>query len=141
MTTFFYDLKQGQLCENQLASILRKRNPGCEVSLNESIDIEELRQYDVILKKRCGTTVAFECKLDRKAAETGNVAVEIDSITNSKSDYVVYMLSAKLYYIKREDLIELAQPYREVWGGDGNRSRLKLVPAKIFKKKSTLLKP
>lgn len=72
--------------------------------------LSELRKYDVLATfPITGVQVTYECKRDRMAWMTGNVAVEHKALLHSEADFIVYMLdqiSDDLYQVGRQSLID-----------------------------------
>jgi hypothetical protein len=80
--------------------------------------LSQLRKYDVLATfPVTGVSVTYECKRDRLAHKTGNVAVEHKAILHSEADFIVYLIDGKpdLYQIGRQTLIGLL---KENWQGD-----------------------
>ena len=132
--TFDADLIYGQLAEQELTTLF------CgDASKGYFPD------YDLTI----------EVKHDRRWEETGNVAVEVlkkekgksvhSGISVSKAKLIVYKLGNKFWVCNREDLItylrKLKQEHPEklVWGGDGKRVGLMLVPIWDFLANLTFL--
>jgi hypothetical protein len=79
--------------------------------------LSQLRKYDVLATLPVtGVQVTYECKRDRLAHKTGNVAVEHKAILHSQADFIVYLIDgdANLYQIGRENLI---RSLKENWQG------------------------
>lgn len=74
----------------------------------------------------------IEVKNDLLANKTGNVAIEIICVERSKSPVWIYKLCEEFWAINIKNLRDLKG--KIVYGGDGNRSKLKLVPINIFKR-------
>jgi hypothetical protein len=103
--------------------------------------LAQLRKYDVMATN--GDTVyTYECKRDRLAKETGNVAVEHKALKHSEADFVVYLLDGQdqLLRIHRERLWAYLEdnwskgdkrPWRVVRGGEF-RDWMTLIPVREF---------
>ena len=71
--------------------------------------LSQLRKYDVTATlPETGVQITYECKRDRLAKETGNVACEHKALLHSEADFVVYMLDGdpNLYQVGRQTLID-----------------------------------
>jgi len=80
--------------------------------------LEELRKYDVkIVMPVAGVQITYECKRDRMAQDTGNVAVEHKAILHSQAEFIVYMIDGTegLFQVGRETLHGLL---KENWQGE-----------------------
>jgi len=112
-------------------------SPGVKPSLSE------LRKFDIkATLPRTQVAITFECKRDRLAIETGNVAVEHKAILHSEADIVVYLIDQisnnQLLQIGRETLIRLLKEnwqgerrWRVVQGGE-YRDYMTLIPVEEF---------
>lgn len=79
--------------------------------------LRELRKYDIrATTPITGVEITYECKRDRLAQKTGNIAVEHKALLHSEADFIVYLIDGdpQLYQIGRETLIRLL---KENWGG------------------------
>jgi hypothetical protein len=109
--------------------------------------LSELRWFDVIASGPLGT-FTYECKRDRMAHKTGNVAIEHKAIKHSRADYIVYCLDepdgsfGQLLQIPRKTLYDLlvwnwkrnqnGEPcFRVTRGGDYN-DLMTLIPVNAF---------
>ena len=80
--------------------------------------LSQLRKYDVLATfPETGVQVTYECKRDRLAYRTQNVAVEHKAILHSESEFVVYLIDGDphLHVIGRETLLGLL---KENWSGE-----------------------
>jgi hypothetical protein len=103
--------------------------------------LSQLRKYDILATlPQTGVQVTYECKRDRLAHQTGNVAVEHKAILHSEAEFIVYMIDgrAELFQIGRETLIGLlkenwtgSRAWRVVQGGEF-RDWMTLIPAREF---------
>lgn len=104
--------------------------------------LEQLRKYDVLATfPVTGVQVTYECKRDRLAWKTGNVAVEHKAMLHSEADMIAYLLdkiSAELFQLGRETLIRLLKEnwqgerrWRVVQGGEFH-DYMTLIPVKQF---------
>lgn len=86
--------------------------------------------YDLLLIGR------VEVKTDRRAAETGHVAVEVSyrgepsGIHTTTSVWWAVVLTEEVLFVRSSVLLEAVQSgrYREVAAGDGHAARVRLVP-------------
>ena len=131
------DLLAGKTVEEEVAKILR--DLGYTVRFNGSPDINILKLWDLKAIKN-GVETLLEVKADFKSKVTGNVAIEERCVLESEAKYFVYKLGEEFWYTLRSNLLyELNREGKFIWGGDGNRARLKLVKVEEFKKYSKLL--
>ena len=104
-----------------------------------------MRKYDVL----CSDGYTYECKRDRLAKETGNVAVEHKALLHSEAMFVVYLIDGLdgLFRINRERLKaylddnwkkRISRPWRVVRGGEYG-DYMTLIPVKQFIALCTLL--
>ena len=79
--------------------------------------------------------VPFEVKTDRLWKTTGNVALEVESLTRSRATQVVYKLDGVRELLKLSMFVarELIRKFPHTRGGDQNHS-ICLVPVKEFLK-------
>ena len=135
MTKFEKDLEVGQKAEQLVAGIFRDK--GFDVKFNESKDIKELRECDLIVSKE-GKEYKVEVKNDLLCFKTGNVAIEHRCILSSKADFIVYVIKEKgVYYAPLRNfkfIITGTVPGINLNGGDGGRSYMKLVKFAEFMK-------
>lgn len=83
-------------------------------------------------------TAAVEVKVDRKAATTGNVAVEVayagqpSGVMTSPATYWAFLIDDEAIIVRTEGLraAVLARPLPEVDAGDGHKARVRLLPVK-----------
>jgi len=82
-----------------------------------------------------------EVKADQQVHKTGNVAIEVSNgdrpsgLTTSKACFWWFDLGKCCVWIATTDLRELvaAGEFRQIVGGDGNKSVCKLVPAAVLR--------
>ena len=85
----------------------------------------------------------FECKNDRRAKDTGNLAIEYEcskkpsGISTTKADFYVYFIEGTRtwYEIPTDDirtLINEKKYTRNIAGGDGWKTRMYLFPCSMF---------
>lgn len=94
--------------------------------------------YDVLLLGR------VEVKTDRRAAETGNVAVEVSrrgeesGIKTTAAMWWAFVLSDEVVLIRTKVLREAVRSgqFREVAAGDGHVTRVQLVPVEDLRRLS-----
>lgn len=134
MSNFKNDLEAGQKVECEVAEIFMKE--GYNVIFNDSKDITELGGWDLQVSK--GTTqFKVEVKNDIMSSKTLNVAIEINCLERTKSEVWVFKLDGAYWAVNLKTLWDF--PGRMVWGGDGLRSQLKLVPMDTFKNRARQL--
>lgn len=127
---FRRDLRLGQEVEQEVAALLEAR--GYFVEYNNSEDLEILREWDLRITK--GDRIeTVEVKADFMSSKTGNVAIEIKCIENSKAGLFIYKLDNEFWYTTTA--IMQSFKGREVWGGDNNKTKLRLVKKQEFIKK------
>lgn len=138
---FKEDLVVGLQAEHECLLALKKRNPYSEFKFNESKDIAKLREYDIAMRTRDNKIIRFEVKWDRQALKTGNVAIELKCVRNSKADVFVYKIGSELLGVAIQDIHKLlrSKKGRMVYGGDRMASYLKLVPLELFREYSVLI--
>jgi len=95
------------------------------------------KEYDLELTKD-GKLIKIEVKSDKQASRTGNLAIEYEcnnkpsGITSSTADFWIYFIvfddHEEVYKVPLEKLRRIAKKCRKVSGGDGNLSRMYLVP-------------
>lgn len=104
--------------------------------------LSELRKWDVkATLPQTGVSITFECKRDRMAWHTGNVACEHRALLHSEADLIVYMLdqiSEDLHQIGHETLLSLLKEnwigkrrWRVIRGGERS-DYMTLIPVKEF---------
>ena len=77
-----------------------------------------MRGYDIkCTLPHSGTEITWECKRDRLAQKTGNVAVEHKALLHSRADFFVYLIDGdeRLFSIERKRLYGLL---KENWKGE-----------------------
>ena len=100
-----------------------------------------MRKYDV-LASNGDAVYTYECKRDRLAKDTGNVAVEHKALLHSEATFVVYLIDGLdgLFKINRERLKAYLEdnwqkgngrPWKLVRGGEYS-DFMTLIPAKDF---------
>jgi hypothetical protein len=118
----------GDRAERELAEFFRGRGWSTFQALGRA-------DFDLLL------TCHVEVKRDLKAAETGNVAVEVSyhgqpsGLLTSSAAYWAFVLDREAVLIKTGDLrtAVLTGKYREVNAGDGYATTVKLVPVERLK--------
>src|SRR4051794_40869947 len=103
--------------------------------------LEQLRRYDVkATLPETGVEITYECKRDRLAHKTLNVACEHKAILHSEAEFIVYLIDGdpNLYQIGRETLIRSLKEnwqgerrWRVVQGGEFH-DYMTLIPVKEF---------
>ena len=97
------------------------------------------KDYDLLITMEDDTQLKVEVKADFMGSRTGNVAVEWEcngqpsGISSTKADVWVFFVvypgcMDDCYIIPTSKLLEISKNCRTVSGGDGNRSRMLLLP-------------
>lgn len=95
------------------------------------------KEYDIALTRLDGGIDKVEVKSDRIGKWTGNIAIEYEcnykpsGITSTCSDYWVYFVEGVgVYKFHIDNLREIFKNniYKCISGGDGYRSKMKLIP-------------
>ena len=101
------------------------------------------KDYDLLITMEDDTQLKVEVKADFMANRTGNLAVEWEcnnkpsGISSTKADVWVFFVvnygcKDDCYIIPTSKLLELVSMSRSVSGGDGNRSRMLLLPTDLL---------
>lgn len=140
INTFDKDLERGK--EGELKVLLYFKSKGYIVQRNESKIYEEMKGYDLAVTGK--TESLIEVKDDFLFDKTGNVALEYNCASYTKSDFFVYVLGKLgLWYLPTEDLRKLLSSQHKGFdclGGSEGRERLKIVSFYTFKKYAKELK-
>jgi hypothetical protein len=107
-------------------------------------DLESQRTGDLAAARFDGGVLLVEVKADALANVTGNLAIELarrvgvglagTGLSTSEADVWAFVLSRRVVFVRPDELRRLlderraSASLREVWGGDGKRTRLALVP-------------
>jgi hypothetical protein len=79
----------------------------------------------------------LEIKHDYKARETGNLAVEVDSLAHSKASMLFYVVeeygATKSYVMPLQDCLRFAQNWHTSKNGGEFNKKLALIPLPTFK--------
>lgn len=119
---------------------------------NNGKNIDQLKKWDLRFEDDYGSEITVELKTDYSCEKTGNVAFENARVPYGKqpvnfnaipsgievteADYIVYLVAIKGkpntfsgYMGDKPTFLEMMDKkcLREVWGGDGNRTRNVLV--------------
>jgi hypothetical protein len=132
--TFRADLELGEEYQKRFLYLIEYDT--CEIAKGK------FKDWDIKLTHE-GTTIYVEVKCDRKANETGNLAIEFEcsgqpsGVSATKADYWVHFVKGQPYYymIPIEDLKQAIQDKkytRTVKGGDGWRANMYLFPMNVF---------
>lgn len=137
MGNFVNDLKEGKEVEYEFAMLIRAR--GFE-SIIFPVGLYKYFDFTGVID---GKTYAFEVKNDKKAKETGNIAIEYmcndkgSGITTTYADYWCVKIDER-YFIARTNNIKKAinevKYFKTVSGGNGNRSKMYLFKVEYFTK-------
>jgi len=92
--------------------------------------------YDLFAVFQNGKELRVEVKIDYKCATTGNIAIEyrhnsgFSGVIRSKADMYIIIAKGKLLAMDKEYLLAFlgCEDFREVDGGDGDKSTFILVP-------------
>lgn len=131
MTTFENDLMESEQIVDKFASLPRWIKPFVSEGYNADFDV---KIWDTL----------FEIKMDRRAHETGNVAIELACrgklswIVWTKSHYIVYYVMWEFWICDANELRQNLK-WRVVFWGDGSASLLLLVKLEHFKSLFKLL--
>ena len=130
MSNFQNDLQYGQKYEEKALKYLDY----------DTVEHMEgyFKEYDLIITKDEVKT-KIEVKSDRRAQFTKNLAIEFEcngkpsGVSTSEADYWMYFIvyddrNDEVFKIPVSELKKLIKNCRTAWGGDGYRSRLKLLP-------------
>jgi len=138
--SFQKNLREGQSIEDEFIDLLKT-----EFHYSYAFKPEgKCNWFDIIAVTNKGKIETFEVKSDNKWNKTGNVALETfykgkaSCILASLAEYIVYFLEGDNFYtIKSKDLrrwIYLNEDNKRIVnGGDGDNSRIVLVPIEEFK--------
>ena len=135
---FDADLPLGEQAQAQAIELVRRRFAGLA-------DIRPCRtkEYD-FGGTLDGREIKFEVKWDRRAGETGNVAIEFESrgrpsgLSVSAADYYIYKIGEQGFYLfetaaLKQKLSDRRNVERIVSGGDpGSNTRMYLVRVRKF---------
>jgi hypothetical protein len=138
--SFRNDLKLGEFYERQLINHISSTHVMDKIKGRFSA-------YDVAVMDDFGREVKYECKCDRLAQKTGNLAIEYEcnnkpsGISTTESDFYGYFIIREigydLYLIPTEEIrtsIINKEYKRVVNGGDGWKSKMYLFELETFKK-------
>ena len=133
MGNFKYDLQVGQTAERLVSD--RFIEKGYTVEFNTGSTITELSGWDLCITKD-DKVYKIEVKNDLMCIKTGNVAIEHKCINNSTADILVYVIKDKgIFYTTINNgryMLTDKIDGRNLWGGDGGRSYMKLVRYEEF---------
>lgn len=131
MGVFSNDLQAGKQFEQLIYNRYTAIGLKCEFNMGQSL--EEMQEYDLTIVIN-DKVIKVECKLDRLATTTGNVAVELECVKYSKADLFCYMIDNKIYWITRDDLLLIykKKKYRRITCSRENVALLYLVPLEVF---------
>ena len=132
--TFFNDLKLGNFYEKKA---IRYFNYDTYEFCNDG-------RYDILIKKDSIET-KIEVKSDRRAYETGNLAIEYkykgcpSGIRKTEAEYYIYFVikpdkKYDVYKFPIQDLNILCRGKKSVCGGDNNQSIMYLLPINLCEK-------
>ena len=136
---FNEDLKEWQVIEREFAELLKANNPDSEIKMAPD---KYFPDWDIIVSDN----VRYEIKYDRKAMETGNIAIEVaykgkpSGIFNSLADFVVYKIGDEFRIKGRLTLIRAVDNYKTDMGWDNDNSELILMSVEKAKEIFTLYK-
>ena len=122
---FDNDLKIGEMAEDYVAEKLE------EVSHLKFKKVSHVgNNYDLESEK--GTKI--EVKYDKMWKKTGNIALEVGCMVYTDADYITYLLYPDVYIAKAKTVRDHINDFKIINGGDGNRTKLCLIPLTEFKK-------
>lgn len=109
----------------------------------------DVKEFDLYGEHEDGRMISFEVKTDMYETDTGNMAIESESrgkpsgIMATESDYFIYFYPRlnQMYLIDSQELKEIVKDgeHRVVMGGDGNTSRLHLLPRSKYANRFKLI--
>lgn len=134
----------GDAGEQRAARALLRAFPGIANVETLPTDAESQRRGDLLAARFAGGVWLVEVKRDCIADATGNLAIETErrwgvglmgtGISTSRADWWAFVLARRVVFVRPDSIRRLlderraAGTLREVWGGDGLRTRLALVP-------------
>lgn len=110
---FTADLATGQQAERDFATVVQREFNATDIKFNTSLDVSELRKWDLSYCNRSGNRLTFEIKHDLLSTTTGNFAVEFfgryaaSGIDATTADYWTILSGDKFYIFKTTQLKEL----------------------------------
>lgn len=127
---FSTDLKIGREYEKKALDLF-------DLSGYEEPDKENQAYYDYKLLLSNGKTRYIEVKADFKGRDTGNFALEYQcnnkpsGVNRTKADYyIIFIVGVGIYKLRPKILQSMIPKYRSVYGGDGKRALICLIPLK-----------
>lgn len=131
-TKFEKDLKTGHLYEQRSLLYLEYDEYKIMEGYFKEYDIEIIKNNEII---------KIEVKSDKQAALTGNLAIEYEcnnkksGIASSTADFYIYFIVfdnyEEVFKIPLDELKKIVKKCKKTTGGDGNRSKMYLLPKKI----------
>lgn len=111
MNNFWKDLETGKQAERLFADIMKTKYGAKEVEFNTSKDKAILKEWDVKVTDKNGTTVTCEIKNDVLSNTTGNFAIEYWGTTsasgiNATTAMYWVMLSNNVFYVFQTDKLK-----------------------------------
>ena len=129
---FYKDLKIGREYEKKALELF-------DIISYEEPNEENQAYYDYKVVLPNGKIKYLEIKADFIGCRTGNFALEyqcsghISGIDRTKADYyIIVIVGVGIYKIKTKILKEMKG--RSVYGGDGYRSKMRLIPIRDLEK-------
>ena len=133
---FYKDLERGRYYEKKFLDIF-------DIMQYEEPDKENQAYYDYKLTLPNGKIRYIEVKADFIGYKTGNFALEYEcsghssGINRTKADYyIIFIVGVGIYKIKTKILKKMKG--RSVYGGDGYKSKMRLISIKDLEKYNKL---
>jgi len=111
-----------------------------EQAIAKGLEVVGLAEVLFVKNSKCDLeyNLKFEVKSDRMAPRTGNVAIELEcnkkpsGLSVTEAQIWIYQIGEDFWWVPTEDLKAYAKDdkynHKIVMGGDGNRSKLLLIP-------------
>jgi hypothetical protein len=130
--------------EQRAARALLRAFPGIANVETLGTDAESQRRGDLLAAQYRGERLAVEVKTDAREEQTGNLAIELarrigagmlgTGVSTSGAHWWAFVLTRRVVFVRPDSIRRLLDERRaagtltEVWGGDGKRTRLALLP-------------
>ena len=133
---FYKDLERGKIYEAKALDYF-------QYDKAEEPSVQERAYYDYKLTLSNGKVIYIEVKADFIGCRTGNFALEYEcsghssGINRTKADYyIIFIVGVGIYKIKTKILKKMKG--RSVYGGDGYKSKMRLISIKDLEKYNKL---
>lgn len=131
---FSKDLERGKIYEKKALELF------VDIISYEEPDEENREYYDYKVVLKNGKIRYIEVKADYLGCKTGNFPLEyqykdnLSGINTTKAHYyIIFIVNVGVYKIKTKILKEMKN-YKSVCGGDGYKSKMRLIPIKDLEK-------